>query len=109
MSEIKKSLEENKDAILESLPAELHANFEAELAAVADVAAPSADDEVAAIKAVAAEHPDVDESVIGNIDPAAHRAEAAPSAEEQEAAMKEALANVGGLTAPEENEEAATE
>ncbi len=103
MSEIKKSLEENKDEILKSLPPEFHANFEEELAKAADPAAPSMEEELEAIKAEMKRNPDVDDSaLIPEVEakPSAHRAAAPSSAEEQEAAMKEALKNVGELVAP---------
>ena len=103
MSEIKKSLEENKDAILENLPAELHEAFETELAAAADAPPPGAEDEGAAIQAEAAAHPEVDESLVSDVDPAAHRADAPPSADEQKSAMKAELEKVGELTEPEGN------
>lgn len=103
MSAIKESLEANKEAILENLPAELHAEFEKEVAAATDSAAPTADEELAAIKAELKANPDCDDAaLIAEVEanPSAHRADAAPSADEQEAAKQAALAQVAELTAP---------
>jgi len=103
MSAVKESLEANKEAILENLPAGLHADFEKEAAAATDAAAPSAEDELAAIKAELTANPDCDDAtLIAEVEanPSAHRAEAAPSADEQEAAKQAALAQVAELTAP---------
>lgn len=103
MSAIKESLEASKDQILENLPAEFHADFEKEVEAAAGASASVAsEDELAAIKAELTAHPDCDESVVGEIDPAAHRAAAPPTEEEQKAAIKDALGKVSELTAPEE-------
>ena len=85
MSEIRKSLEENKDEILKSLPPEFHANFEEELAKAVDPAAPSADEELEAIKAEMTSNPNVDDAALipeVEANPTAHRAGAPPSAEE---------------------------
>ena len=62
MSKIKQSLEENKAAILEAVPAELHAEVEAHIAAATDEPVMSAEETVQAIKAECAANPDVDES-----------------------------------------------
>ncbi len=105
MSAIKESLEANKDEILKNLPAELHAELEKEIEAAASVTAPSAEEELAAIKAEMTANPDCNEAeLIAEVEKnaSAHRAESPPSAEEQEAAMKEALANVAELTAPDD-------
>ena len=105
---IRNSLEENKDEILKSLPEELHAAFEQEVAGAEDAAAPTAEQEFEAIKAELQANPDCDDAALipeVEANPAAHRAEAPPSAEEQEAAMKAALANVGGLSADAGEEE----
>ncbi len=107
MSMIKKSLEENKAEILKNLPNEFHADFEAEVAKAAEIAPPSATEEIAAIKAEMKANPDVDDAVLVaevEANPSAHRAPAPPSAEEQEAAKKAALAKVGELVAPDEEE-----
>lgn len=104
MSMIKKSLEENKDEILENLPKEFHADFDAEVKKAAEIKPPSAEEELAAIKAEMKANPDVDDkALIPEIEKnaTAHRAPAPPSAEEQEAAKKAALAKVSELVAPE--------
>ena len=101
---VMKSLEENKDEILENLPEEMHAAFEEELAKAADTAAPSAEQELEAIKAELKANPDADEAALipeVEANPAAHRAPTPPSTDEQEAAMKAEMANVGELVGPE--------
>lgn len=106
MSAIKESLEANKKEILEALPAELHADFEKEVEAAAAASAPSAEEELAAVKAEMTANPDCDEAeLIAAVekDPTAHRADPSPSAEEQEAAKKEALGKVSELTAPDDD------
>jgi len=107
-----KSLEENKDQILKDLPEEHHAAFEAELSNAADITAPSAEEELEAIKAELKANPDVDDAALipeVEASPGAHRAPAQPSAEEQESAMKAALETVSELVAPPENEAAGSD
>ena len=106
---VMKSLEENRMQILENLPEEHHAAFEEELAGAQDIAAPTPEEELEAIKAEMKAHPDVDDAALipeVEANPGAHRAPAPPSAEEQEGAKKAALEKVGELVAPPENEAA---
>lgn len=105
MNAIKESLEANMAEILENLPPELHDDAKKEVAAAADAAPPSAEEELAAIKAEMTANPDIDEATLMaevEKNPSAHRAEPPPSAEEQEAAKKEALGKVAELTAPDD-------
>ena len=77
------------------------------MAKAVDPAAPSADEELEAIKAEMTSNPNVDDAALipeVEANPTAHRAGAPPSAEEQEAAMKEALKNVAELVAPDDDE-----
>lgn len=105
MSTIKESLEANSEEILENLPKEFHEDFKKEVEAATEVAPQSPEEELEAIKAEMTANPACDEAaLIAEVEqnPTGHRSDPLPSAEEQESAMKEALANVSELTAPEQ-------
>ena len=94
MSKIKKSLEENKEEILKALPKEFHENLEKEIDAAVDAPALSDQEELEAIEKELTDNPDVSQKeVIEGLlkNSTAHKAQPAPTEEEQKTAMEEAL------------------
>ncbi|MGJ8671615.1 hypothetical protein [Rubritalea sp.] len=90
---IKKSLEENQEHILAALPAEFHKSFKAEMAAAPDSLDVSQGDTMENIKTELHYHPDVDATVIGEINLEAHKPAPPLSEAEQKVAMEEELKN----------------
>ena len=93
MGNIAESLKENLEHILKELPEELHEDAKKAAEGAQEAVRLSADEEVAAIKKELVDNPDIDESVVGEIDPATHQPPAPPTKEEQEAAIAEAQKN----------------
>ena len=94
MSEIRKSLEENKEEILETLPEEFHADLENQIQNAESPTRLSDDEELEAIKAELTSNPDVQEAeAIADLEknPTAHKPAPAPSEEELKTEMEEQL------------------
>ena len=95
MGTVRDSLQENLEAIREALPPELRDGLEARLAEAEEPAALDEEQEKQAIIQELRDNPDVDDAECVpqfEQDCAAHRAPPAPSSAEQEAQMKEMLA-----------------
>ena len=98
MNTEKDSLKENLDEILANLPAQFHEDLKKQVAELPDTApaAPTSEEQVAAIKAALKENPAVDESAaaaeLGDIK--APELPAQPSEAEVEAEMAKALAEM---------------
>ena len=94
MSNIKKSLEDNKEEILKALPKEFHADLEKQIAAAGDTPTLSDAEELEAIKAELTNNPDIDEAeALAGLEknPTAHKPLPPPTEEEQKKEMEEHL------------------
>jgi len=89
MTEIKKSLEENREHILGELPREFHADFEAEIERHSKPTAAETESDHEKIINELRYHPNIDAEVVGEFDPEAHKPLPPPSEEEQKRAMEE--------------------
>ena len=97
MSNIKKSLGDNKEEILKALPKEFHADLEKEIEAADDTPRLSDAEELEAIKAELTNNPDIDEAeAIAGLEknPTAHKPLPPPTEEEQKKEMEERLREV---------------
>jgi len=91
MSKIIDSLKDNLEHIISNIPAELHEIAKKEIETLEVDAVNSAEQELELIKNELTSNPTIDESLVGEIDPTAHRAPAPPSEDEQKAAMEKEL------------------
>ena len=94
MSNVKKSLEENKEEILKALPEEFHADLEKEIEAAEDLPRLSDVEELESIKTELTNNPDIDEAeAIAGLEknPTAHKPLPPPTEEEQKKEMEERL------------------
>lgn len=94
---IKQSLEENQAQILETLPKEYHEAFKAELAAASDSTEQAKQDDKELIKTELRFHPEIDASVVTEIDTEAHKPLAPLSESKLRSAMKEELEHTQAL------------
>ena len=90
---IKKNLAENQEHILAALPEEFHESFKMEMASAPETLEVTQGDNLENIKAELHYHPDVDASVVGEIDPEAHKPAPTPTEAEQKASMEKELQN----------------
>ena len=93
MGNIADSIKGNLEHILKELPEEFLEDAKKAAEGAEDTVKLTAEDELAAIKKELADNPYIDESVVGEIDPAAHQPAPLPTKEEQDAAIAEPLKN----------------
>jgi len=91
MNKTLKSFQENAESILKELPKEFHEVAKKEIESVKDLESNTPERELEMIKKELLDHPDIDASIIKDINPKEHRSPKPPSEDEQKKAMEAEL------------------